>query len=80
LKEQLHVSIPKGAIYYGAPRKRTQVAFDETLRTLMRETINRFRAIIDSESLPPANYEKRKCSACLLIDICQPRATISAKA
>lgn len=79
LEELLDVSISEGALYYGMPRRRTQVVFDESLRSLTCESIDRFRTIIESESLPKAIYEKRKCSACSLMDICQPRASISVK-
>jgi CRISPR-associated exonuclease Cas4 len=79
LEEQLDLHIPEGALYYGKPRRRTVVPFDEELRTLTLETTLRLHTLIAQSSLPRAVYEKRKCGACSLIDTCQPRAQSSAQ-
>lgn len=79
LEEMLAVSIPKGFLFYGTLRRRTEVAFDETLRQLVEATIARARSILDSGELPSAVYEAKKCSACSLADTCQPRAKKSVR-
>lgn len=79
LEEMLAVSIPKGSLFYGTPRRRTEVAFDETLRQLVKATVARARSILDSGELPAAVYESKKCAACSLASICQPRAKKSVR-
>lgn len=80
LEESLACTIPGGALYYGKPRRRTRVAFDADLRALTRETASALHTMIAERTLPPAIYEKSKCGACSLIDICQPRAQQPASA
>ena len=63
-----------GYLFYGKPRRRQEVMIDEALRALTLETIARLQALICSGITPIATYEKEKCDACSLIDICQPKA------
>lgn len=74
LEETMYVKIGKGFLYYGLPHRRTEIAFDSELRVLVEETVRRLHALILEQRLPEAIYEKRKCGACSLFDICQPRA------
>jgi len=81
LEEMLSLpSIPLAFLYYGKPHRRTEVALDEELRDLTISTVARAREILDSRITPPAYYEKSKCGACSLQDICQPRCRKSAAA
>jgi CRISPR-associated exonuclease Cas4 len=41
---------------------------------LTLQTIERLHALISSGITPMASYEKEKCDACSLMDICQPKA------
>ena len=66
--------IPMGYLFYGKPRRRQEVMIDEALRALTFETIAGLQALISSGITPMATYEKEKCDACSLIDICQPKA------
>lgn len=72
LEEMLLVSIPRGAIYYGKERHRTDVEFDEALRKETEETVGRLRRLIDSGKTPLPVYEE-KCDTCSLLGICLPK-------
>ncbi len=80
IEETMNAAIPLGFLYYGQPRKRTEVVFDEELRELVRSTVQRLQEMISSHTLPPATYEKKKCLACSLEEICQPQTRSSAAA
>jgi CRISPR-associated exonuclease Cas4 len=72
------VQIPEGFLFYGQPRRRTVVSINAELRELVAATTGRLHQLLDAAALPPAVYEKRKCDACSLAAICQPRAKRSA--
>jgi len=79
LEEMLSLPrIPVGFLYYGMPHRRTEVALDEGLRELTCGIAARAREILDSGLIPAARYEKSKCAACSLVEICQPRCRKSA--
>ena len=73
LEEMLGVSVPEGALFYGRNRRRKVVAFDAALRELTeRVAAETQRMLLDGET-PPPEYEARKCNACSLKNVCQPR-------
>lgn len=72
LEEMLGVPVPRGAIYYGKERYRTDVEFDEALRRETEETVVRLRRLIDSGKTPSPVYEE-KCDTCSLSGICLPK-------
>ena len=74
LEEMMGVVVPEGAVYYGKPRRRLVVAFDEALRTMTREAARRLHGLIDSGRTPQARYEK-KCDSCSLFSLCMPKVT-----
>ena len=80
LEEMLGIEIAEGSLFYGQPRRRTVVQIDTEMRELVASTSTRLHDIIAAAELPPARYEKRKCDACSLSAICQPRANRSASA
>lgn len=63
-----------GALFYGKERRRKDVLCDDSLRALTDEIIRRTRELLIGPELPAASYERRKCEACSLIEICQPKA------
>lgn len=65
--------VDEGALFYGMPRRRTLVVFDEPLRQLTLEVIRATREMIRAGRTPLASYEAKRCDACSLIDLCQPR-------
>ena len=74
LEEMLGVTITSGYLFYGENRRRTLVEFDASLRQLVSETAAALHAMIASRVTPLAEYESRRCDACSLIEICQPKA------
>lgn len=73
LEEMLGRPVKRGALYYGQRRRRTEIACDEALRRLTRDTAMRLHELIDARSTPPAEREK-KCDACSLLPLCLPDA------
>jgi CRISPR-associated exonuclease Cas4 len=73
LESMLGLQVESGALYYGESARRQLVPFDNELRALTQRTIDSVRALIASGSTPVACYESRRCDACSLIDLCQPR-------
>lgn len=73
LEAMLDQVIDAGALFYGQTRRRTDVAFDEELRALTRQAICDTRDMIVSGRTPTAEYVSKRCDACSLIDLCQPR-------
>jgi CRISPR-associated exonuclease Cas4 len=74
LEEMLGVQISSACLFYGENRRRTAVEFDETLRQLVSETATALHSMIASRQTPLAEYEARRCDACSLIELCQPKA------
>ena len=76
LEDMLGLAIPAGALFYGETRRREEVVFDEKLRGETLRLVAATRAMIASGRTPPALYEARKCRACSLLALCQPRAAM----
>jgi CRISPR-associated exonuclease Cas4 len=74
LEEMLNCEVPEGAIYYGKPRRRLVVFFDDTLRGKTRETARRLHELVASGRTPQVRYEK-KCESCSLFSMCMPKVT-----
>ena len=72
LEEMMHLSIPKGYLFYGKTRRRTEVAMDSDLRELLKVTLLQIRSLCDTGKTPAAVFESTKCKACSLLDLCQP--------
>ncbi|WP_198971529.1 CRISPR-associated protein Cas4 [Xylophilus sp. ASV27] len=73
LEAMLGTCIEAGALFYGETRRRTDVAFDAELRQLTLDTITATRVMLASGRTPVADYAPRRCDACSLIDLCQPK-------
>lgn len=74
LEEMLGAEVSDGALFYGLPRRRTEVAFDPELRRLTEETAARFHEIMGRRTTPMAVLEP-KCERCSLRDACLPNAS-----
>lgn len=72
LEEILTIDIPRGSIFYGKERRRTDVEFDLDLRKETEETALRLHELIRSGVTPKAVY-KSECESCSLISYCFPR-------
>lgn len=65
--------VPEGALFYGATRRRQIVPIDSELRHLTKDTIRATREMLAAARTPLATYDAKRCDACSLIDLCQPR-------
>ena len=71
IEEMLGVSIPKGALFYGETRRRTDVVFDGELRALTVDVAAKVHEFIRIGETPPPVLTK-VCKACSLFDQCRP--------
>jgi CRISPR-associated exonuclease Cas4 len=71
LEEMLRIQIPAGAVFYAQSHQRLEIAFDDTLRQLTRDTIAATRTLIASGRVPAAEL-KPQCDGCSLHEICLP--------
>ena len=55
------------------------VAFDPELRALTQEVAAATHALIAGGHTPRMDYDKKRCDACSLIEICRPRTTGAAR-
>ncbi|MDP2735313.1 MAG: CRISPR-associated protein Cas4 [bacterium] len=72
LEEMLGVAVPVGAVFYGQPRRRLEVAFTAGLRAQTESAAARMHELTRSGKTPLARYEK-KCDSCSLIGLCLPK-------
>jgi len=79
LEEMFTVEIAEGALFYGQPRRRTSVTFDLVLRGLTQEVADATRALIASGYTPRMSYDKKRCDACSLMELCRPQTTGAAR-
>lgn len=73
LEEMLGVAVPAGALFYGATRRRQDVAFDEGLRSETAVAARRFHELVDVGRTPAAEYTPEKCDACSFLSLCLPK-------
>ena len=74
LEEMLGASIPRGALFYGRPRRRKEVELTETLRQQTRDVAGQLHELLRSRQTPTAAYSK-KCESCSLLERCLPKIT-----
>jgi CRISPR-associated exonuclease Cas4 len=75
LEEMLGMTIENGQFYYLQEHRRSDVLLDQDLREITSDLLKKTRALQDSGKTPPAEYEKRKCDNCSLVDACMPKST-----
>lgn len=73
LEAMLKQEIEAGALFYGETRRRVDVPFDSALRDLTAHTIAATHEMLSRRITPSAEYDKRRCDNCSLLDLCQPR-------
>jgi CRISPR-associated exonuclease Cas4 len=71
LEEMLNVTVGKGAIYYGQPRRRSEIDFAPDLREPAAALCRRARELYDARRMPPPRPGKH-CANCSIKDICMP--------
>ncbi|MGE5591413.1 MAG: CRISPR-associated protein Cas4 [Bacillota bacterium] len=74
LEEQLHRSIDAGYVFYFTDRRREQIPFTAALREKTVQTIERVRAVLEGQVVPPAVYSV-KCRDCSIQPVCLPLET-----
>lgn len=73
LEEMHHCRVPKGALFYGKTRRRTNVEFDEELRNLTISVIEGCRKILETKRTPKPIFRTSKCRNCSLREHCHPK-------
>ena len=71
LEEMFVTSIPEGALYYGAIRRRNTIIFTEELRKQTVEAIEEMHRLYARGYTPPAKYTK-VCQSCSMKELCRP--------
>lgn len=72
LEEMLACTIPEGALYYHAARRRERVIFTEELRQTVRQMAEEMHACWRKGHTPKVKPGKQ-CQSCSLKDLCLPR-------
>ncbi|HUO59569.1 MAG TPA: CRISPR-associated protein Cas4 [Candidatus Acidoferrales bacterium] len=73
LEEMLCTEIPCGAIFYGQPRRRMEVTFDQSLRD-ETERLSRRLHQLQAAGVTPSPHPHSGCERCSLKDVCLPEA------
>lgn len=74
LEEMLQTAIPRGAFFYGDPRRRLEVEFTPALRE-RTESLTATMHRLFREGTTPAARPGTYCRRCSLVDICLPEST-----
>jgi len=75
LEEMFGIAIESGQFYYLQEHRRTSESIDASLREKTTALIERVMKIRETGKTAPANYEKKKCDNCSMIDLCMPKNT-----
>jgi CRISPR-associated exonuclease Cas4 len=73
LEEMFGAAVPAGALYYGTPRRRHDVAFSSELRAETERLCARMHDLFRSRVTPRAVYAA-KCEKCSLLASCMPKS------
>jgi CRISPR-associated exonuclease Cas4 len=73
LEEMFKQPVLKGAIFHHASKRRREVIFTPDLRSLVAETTQKVRQLIQTGTIPTPVADSR-CTDCSLIDACVPYA------
>ena len=72
LEERMGITIPQGAIFYFAVRRREVVAFTPELRAQVEVLAVEAQRLVASGELPPPITNRAKCRDCSLQPLCLP--------
>ncbi len=73
LEEMFARPVPRGALFYGQTRRRSEILFDADLRDLTQRTADGARKMIAAGITPPPVLTPG-CRHCSLHDLCQPES------
>ena len=71
LEEMIGVSVPCGAIFYHAVRRREEITFSLDIRQQTEEFVQAIRVMLRAQQLPAAPNDAR-CPSCSLLHACLP--------
>ncbi|MCE5219298.1 CRISPR-associated protein Cas4 [bacterium] len=74
LEEMLGVILQRGAMYYGQPRRRLEVDFDEALRSRVEQLAMQLRQML-TDGITPEPVKSPRCRGCSMSDQCLPATT-----
>jgi CRISPR-associated exonuclease Cas4 len=74
LEEMLATAVTRGAIFYGDPRRRQEIAFTPELRARTEELAATMHHLYRSRETPAA-VPGAYCASCSLVHVCLPQAT-----
>jgi CRISPR-associated exonuclease Cas4 len=74
LEEMLRTAIPRGAFFYGDPRRRLEILFSPELRSRTKSLAQTMHRLFREGMTPPAQPGPQ-CRNCSLVDICLPEVT-----
>lgn len=77
LEEMMGVSVPEADLFYGKTHRRQAVILDDELRALTQDMARRFHALVAAGETPRPVYDRAKCSACSLGELCLPRRLLT---
>lgn len=72
LESMYELSLDKGALWYNQVKHREWVEITADLREETAGFARRAHQLNHAGETPPPEYEKKKCGACSLVDICGP--------
>lgn len=79
LEEMFAAAVPDGALYYGTPRRRQDVAFSGALRAETESLAKRMQELYGARITPRAAYGP-KCEKCSLLASCMPKTLTGGRA
>ena len=71
LEEMLCCDIPKASIFYGETKHRKDVQIDQSLRSVLKSTLEEMKQYYDRKYTPKVRKSK-KCKNCSLNELCLP--------
>jgi len=71
LEEMFETEVLEGALYWIASKRRQIVRFDEKLRSICLDTLQKVRTMLENGTVPPPHLDKR-CDHCSLRFSCMP--------
>ena len=72
LEEMFMTEIPKGFLYYGENRRRTEVEFDDKLRNHVKDIADQMHNLYKRGTTPKVKTSQ-KCRSCSLNELCIPK-------
>jgi CRISPR-associated exonuclease Cas4 len=73
LESMYKIRIDRAALWYDSTKSREWVTLDEPLREKTLSLIAQAHELLRSGITPPPVYDRRRCSACSLYEVCRPR-------